>query len=122
MESWREELTLTPEYIKRNQVFAAAVDGEIVAFYALILQGALAVLDHLWVKPDRLRSGIGRALWQHALERAQAHGATRVELEAEPNAVGFYATMGACRIGERPVDFGRILPTMRIDLNPVLKH
>jgi ribosomal protein S18 acetylase RimI-like enzyme len=109
-------LTLTPEYVERYEVFAATVNGEIVAFYALIPQGALAVLDHLWVKPDRIRSGIGRALWQHALERATARGATRVELEAEPNAVGFYEKMGAFRIGERPVDFGRILPTMRIDL------
>ena len=44
--------------------------------------------------------GIGAALWEHAMERATALGATLLEIEADPNAEGFYLKMGATTIGE----------------------
>ena len=45
-------------------------------------------------------------------------------LEADPNAEGFYAAMGAIRIGERKspaaqeIEPGRTLPLMRVELDP----
>lgn len=53
------------------------------------------MLDHLWVVPEKFGTGIGRALFQHALQQAEALGAEFLELEADPHAVGFYERMGA---------------------------
>ena len=46
------------------------------------LTGPKAFLDHLVVEPERRRRGIGRALVEHAIERAEAAGAARIDLTA----------------------------------------
>jgi GNAT superfamily N-acetyltransferase len=63
--------------------------------------------------------GHGRRLWEHAARVARARGASALELDAEPNAIGFYERMGAVLIGTSPspVDPGRQLPRMRIELS-----
>jgi GNAT superfamily N-acetyltransferase len=43
--------------------------------------------------------GFGRALFEHAVEQARALGLASFEIEADPNAEGFYLHMGAKRIG-----------------------
>jgi GNAT superfamily N-acetyltransferase len=52
-------------------------------------------LEHLWVSPEHIGTGIGRALFDHAVRRAAALGATTLSIEADPNAEGFYRRMGA---------------------------
>jgi ribosomal protein S18 acetylase RimI-like enzyme len=46
------------------------------------LTGRKAYLDHLVVAPGWRRRGIGRALVRHAIERAEAAGASRIDLTA----------------------------------------
>ena len=56
-------------------------------------------LNHLWVLPNAMGRGIGRALFEHAVTQARMLGLTSFEIEADPNAEGFYLRMGAKRIG-----------------------
>jgi ribosomal protein S18 acetylase RimI-like enzyme len=80
-------------------------------------------LTDLWLEPDFQCRGFGRRLWEHALASAAAFGYRSLLLEADPNAEGFYAAMGAVRVGEREsplaqkVERGRVLPLMRIELD-----
>lgn len=100
MQTWREALTITPDIIRENEAYVALVADEAVGFYVLAGKGDTLELEHLWVVPDRIGTGAGRALFEHAMDRAGALGAETVEMEADPNAEGFYKRMGARKIGE----------------------
>jgi len=99
MESWREVLTIRPEFIRDHETYKAAVDDRVVGFYALERKGDRLDLAHLWVSPDAMGQGVGRCLFIHALERARDAGFRELEMESDPNAEGFYERMGAHRIG-----------------------
>ena len=51
-------------------------------------------LDGLFVEPEAMRRGIGGALVRDAAERARAHGAVRLDVIANDNALAFYERMG----------------------------
>jgi GNAT superfamily N-acetyltransferase len=97
---WQEALTITPEYISKNPTFVAAVEDEIVGFGAVQIEGGDAVLDHLWVLPQFMGRGLGRALFQHAEEIGRASGAVRMRIVGDPHAEQFYFHMGAIVYGE----------------------
>ena len=100
IELWRQELTVTSEFIKRHEVFIAIEHDQPVGFYALVTSDGITELDHLWVLPEWMGKGIGRQLMNHALDRAAAIGAERIEIVSDPNAEGFYRKAGAIPIGE----------------------
>jgi GNAT superfamily N-acetyltransferase len=66
--------------------YVAELAGRIVGMVTLCvfqtLTGSKAFLDHLVVTPDVRRRGIGRALVRYAIERAEAAGASRIDLTA----------------------------------------
>ena len=116
---WAESLTITPDFVRRNEVYAAVVGGEIVGFYALVGEGQRVELEHLWVSPEHIGAGVGRALFDHAVRRAASVGASSLGIEAEPNAEGFYRRMGARRVGEisYPIDGqSRTLPLLVVEV------
>ena len=119
IQQWRTDLTITREFIATHEVFAATINGEVVGCCALVLTDSLAEIEHMWIRPEQMSSGVGRALFEHARARAGERGANVLELSADPYAEGFYARMGAKRIGEIPADTDgqvRVLPRMRIEL------
>ena len=70
IERWRETLTISPEFIRRNETYAAVVEGKPVGFYTLVGEGREITLEHLWVVPECIGAGIGRTLFDHAIRRA----------------------------------------------------
>jgi ribosomal protein S18 acetylase RimI-like enzyme len=99
IESWRDVLTIRPQFIAENVTFCARENDRIGGFYLLTTESDGAHLDHLWILPDAMDRGIGRALFQHAIEQAKKLGHRAMRIEADPNAAGFYERMGAKRIG-----------------------
>ena len=119
IQRWKSDLTITPEFISNNEVFVAEIEDEIVGCCALVSSGPLAEIEHMWIRPEHMRRGVGRALFTHAKLRAEQCGARMIELSADPHAEQFYASMGAERIGEVPAamdDNPRVLPRMRLKL------
>lgn len=119
MEIWREALTVTPQFVRRNEVYVTVVYGEPAGFYALVGEGEEVELEHLWVLPERIGTGIGRALFEHAVGRAVALGAGTLKIEADPHAEAFYRRMGARRVREnvyRIEDQKRVLPLLAVNL------
>jgi GNAT superfamily N-acetyltransferase len=121
IESWREVLTITPPYIVEHEVLVAVVGEEVIGFYALVDLGTHWSLDHLWVRPQHIGRGVGRRLFAHAVERAQALHPMPLRIESDPNAERFYLRMGARRIGWVPADIDgvrRALPHLELSIAP----
>ena len=113
---WESDLTISPDFIRDNHVYVAEEDGEIQGFYALSVAGSKAELEHMWVTPDRIGTGLGKDLFLDAMERAAVLNVGAVEIVADPNAAGFYKHMGATQIGEIDASIdgqSRTLPRMK---------
>ena len=118
MRLWREALTVKPKFIGKHPVFCAVRGRRIVGFYALSHRGAQYELDHMWVHPDHIGSGIGRKLFRHALATTRARHGKVLKIAADPNAEAFYVALGACRVGEvRSKPRGRKLPLLAVHLS-----
>jgi GNAT superfamily N-acetyltransferase len=98
MASWTHLLTIESRLIAEQETYAACVDGALVGFYSLSRGLGKMSLEHLWVLPDAMRRGVGRALFGHAVERVKAAGCQTLEIESDPNAAGFYEHLGARRV------------------------
>ena len=97
---WESDLTISSDFIRDNHVYVAEDNGEIRGFYALCVAGDKAELEHMWVTPAMIGTGIGKELFLDAMERAAKLNVNAVEISSDPNAAGFYKRMGATQIGE----------------------
>ena len=123
---WEKELTVTPTYIENNDVWVFEQDGEPVAYYSVIKLDADAKfsgcrlrkgywLDHMFVIPGCIGSGIGSRLYCHMCDWCRKQSISEIHLLSDPNARGFYEKMGACYCGEFPSTIsGRTTPMMVI--------
>ena len=102
IESWRDQLRVSPADVASKPIYVAAINGEVVGFYSLVRTERAWKLDNLWVAPQFMHRGVGRALLAHALEVAFRGGASSVTVDADPNAESFYLSCGAARCGEVP--------------------
>ena len=119
IQNWRDILTMRPEFIAENVAYCAREGARVLGFYLLTNEGDGLHLDHLWIVPDAMGRGIGRALFQHALGQARRLNHRSFKIEADPNAEGFYMRMGAQRIGETVTiieEQRRELPLLQYDL------
>jgi ribosomal protein S18 acetylase RimI-like enzyme len=99
IEAWRDILTMRPEFIAANVAYCAMKDDNVVGFYVLTTESDGLHLDHLWIIPAAMRRGIGRALFEHAVDQVRKAGFDLIKIEADPNAEGFYKRIGAQRVG-----------------------
>jgi GNAT superfamily N-acetyltransferase len=99
IQTWRDILTMRPEFIGANIAYSAIEDARPVGFYLLTTESDGLHLDHLWILPGAIGRGIGRALFEHAVQQGKQLGFQTIKIEADPNAEGFYLRMGARRVG-----------------------
>jgi len=99
IQSWRDILTMHPEFIAANLTYTAVENGRAIGFYLLTTESDGLHLDHLWIIPHAMGRGIGRALFEHAAKQARRLGFQAIKIEADPNAEGFYTRVGARRVG-----------------------
>jgi GNAT superfamily N-acetyltransferase len=85
-----------------------------IGWYRLTGEPPSGELEDLWLDPAAIGHGRGRRLFEHARRTARELGFEELRIEADPHAEGFYAAMGATRIGERRSPSGRTLPLMRV--------
>ena len=121
LERVRDAMTLRPEDVDQHEVWVLETTSGAPIGYHRVIRGDPAELEDLWVEPSAIGSGAGRLLFEHAVGVARRAGASALEIDADPNAVGFYERMGAVRIGETASNLipGRTLPRLRISIDSV---
>jgi len=92
----------------------------IVGFYATRrLSDTDYELEALFVDPEHIGSGVGRALIQHAVDALQQEQAATLSVLGDPHAEAFYVAAGARKVGMQASGSipGRELPLFEIALN-----
>jgi GNAT superfamily N-acetyltransferase len=115
MALFRPQITVTAEAIRAQPVLVCE-DAYLLGVAALDV--AKADLALMFVAPEAIGRGVGRALWAAIVAAARAHGSARLTIESDPNAAPFYERMGAVRIGGRASTLvpGRVLPLYAYDI------
>jgi GNAT superfamily N-acetyltransferase len=120
----RPALTIDAAMI-RDRLFRLAENaaGEILGFYGFEPDPDGIGLSHLFVRPEAIGGGVGRALWEDAVAEARcavkgSAGHCLVVI-GDPHAAGFYRRMGAVPAGAVPseVEPARALPLFRLRLD-----
>jgi GNAT superfamily N-acetyltransferase len=120
-ESDRAKLLAHPEFLElsdvpvtEGRVRAALSDGAVVGFAAWVPTPGAVELEDLFVDPDQMQRGVGRALVLDVVAIASSQGANRVEVTANPDARVFYAKVGFVADGYVHTTFG---PGVRMHLD-----
>src|SRR5438552_6921210 len=69
IEHWEDDLTITPDFIAKHEVYVAMIGDDIAGCCALVIDDAQAELEHMWVKPEHIGIGVGKALFMHVAGR-----------------------------------------------------
>jgi len=121
----QQELTVTESRIASAcwpcivAVSLKPVNPSLVGFYLLSRKSEwVAELDALFVAPERIGTGRGRQLLEHALNVLRSDHIQMLEIQSDPGAKGFYERMGAQPIGHRASGSvpGRQLPLLQTKL------
>jgi len=119
---WRDELTITKDYIQQNIVFKALYVDVVIGFYSItenkddfysgdtfVKQGFW--LEHLFIKPEYHKLGIGVSMINHAKQVSRDLGIRNLFIFVDPYAKGFYDRVGAEYLYDSKSSIpGRIIP------------
>ena len=99
LKAFATELTVTPDDLAGDAVMLAEDKRGVAGVVQLSKQGEDAVLEKLFVEPDRLGEGTGKLLYVWACRVARDNGAKNLVIDADPDAAAFYEHLGAVRSG-----------------------
>ena len=113
LQAWKDELTISEEYVRDNVVFVAQAGREAIAYYSIVqvkedfYAGETKVtkgfwLEHMFVLPEYIGKGTRNAMYAHAKQFCTANGIDALKIFADPNAAGFYEKQGVQYIEECP--------------------
>jgi GNAT superfamily N-acetyltransferase len=120
----RPKLLANPEFlefsdrgVREGRTRAAVTGGQIAGFASWLAAGDADEIEDLFVDPDWMRQGIGRALVLDLIAIARGRGMGRVEVTANPHALAFYEQAGFVVYREVKTALGTA-PRMRLELSP----
>jgi GNAT superfamily N-acetyltransferase len=99
-------LVLGPDGLAEGRTYVAEEEGSLVGFATWIEADGLFELEDLFVDPGWRRRGLAMALVNRIAQVLRARGAERLEVTANPHALGFYRAAGFIDCGVADTDFG----------------
>jgi GNAT superfamily N-acetyltransferase len=109
-----EILELSDLAVREGRVRTAISEGVIVGFATWLPVAGGLELEDLFVDPDRMRLGIGRALLLDIAGIARARDIQRIDVTANKHARAFYDSVGFVVDGYAQTTFG---PALRMHLD-----
>jgi GNAT superfamily N-acetyltransferase len=110
-----EVLEYADKWVRHGCTRVATDDGgRILGFVTAVPIDDALELEDLFVDPDWMRRGIGRALIDDIVTRARKANVRRVDVTANPHAFEFYQAVGFVLDGETDTLFG---PASRMHLD-----
>ncbi len=109
LERGADEHTLA--VLERETVFVAEIEGSYAGYAALVVEGAAARVDQLFVSVEHEEEDVGRQLLEHVEGFAISRGAVALRVVVEPgnlSAVAFYRSRGFVPAGESVLEL--VLP------------
>jgi ribosomal protein S18 acetylase RimI-like enzyme len=100
-----EYLILGPEGLAEGRTHVAEQDGSVVGFATWAEIDGIIELEDLFVDPDYRRRGLAAALVIRIAEVLRARGTERLEVTANPHAMGFYRAAGFIDCGLAETEF-----------------
>ena len=118
LDACRQELTLKPDELDDTSIVVAEYGSRLAGIAQVSVENADCDLLKLFVDPEHIGRGFGKALFRWAVHEARRLGARRMTIEADPDALEFYRRLGARVIGRAPSGSspGRFLPRLDYDL------
>ena len=115
---WKDELTVTRDYISANETYNLFLDSSIIGYYSFLkMSDDQIILDNLFLFQKYMGQGFGTLLMNDFLESVKKLGFCTIILEAEPNAERFYKKFGFSTYDHRESNIeGRLLPKMKLNL------
>ena len=101
-----EYLVLGPEGLAEGRTYVAEEEGTLVGFATWIEASDIFELEDLFVDPGWRRHGIATALVNRIAQVLRARGVERLEVTANPHAMGFYRAAGFIDCGVADTVFG----------------
>lgn len=112
-EIWKNELTISSDYIEKNKVFVFQLEDSIIGYYSIVeLKEDIEIsginigkgywLEHMFIEPLRIKNGIGSKMFHHLNDWCSEAGVNEVGILADPNSKGFYEKMGCIYVREYP--------------------
>ena len=101
-----EYLVLGPEGLAEGRTYVAEEEGSLVGFATWTEAGGVFELEDLFVDPGWRRRGIAAALVKRIAQVLRAQGVQRLEVTANPHAMGFYRAAGFTDCGVADTVFG----------------
>ena len=115
IDAWRERCPVNAAYLAAYQLHVFECDAAVAGFFSFVQRDGRVWLEHFWLDPAYIGRGLGRQMWHTAIDVGGRSGNVSFEIEADPNAAGFYEAMGAVRTGaiSSSLDARRLLPLLR---------
>lgn len=123
---WQEELSITPDYLRRNIVYRVEFQDRIVGFYSIvkvpedIYSGEVLIrkgfwMEHIFILPQYHNLGLGTKLVEHARSICKKTDIKRLFIFVDPNTRGFYEKCGAeyCYDSKSSIS-GRTIPVYKL--------
>jgi ribosomal protein S18 acetylase RimI-like enzyme len=109
-------LIFGPDGLNEGRTHVAEHDGSVVGFATWTDADGVPELEDLFVDPNWRRRAIATALVKAIAEIMRARGVKRLEVTANPHAIGFYTSVGFTSCGVASTEFGEV-PRMMLAIH-----
>ena len=119
IKKWKIDLTVSAEYIDKNEVYKLKEDNKLIGYYSFIRMNSKKVkLDNIFINSEFIGRGYGKILMEHFFKQAKNKGVKNIYLDSDPHAEKFYLNLGFKVSGQLESSIkNRFLPIMELKIN-----